>query len=239
MAALNAMRKIAILFAGKAEKRHLNDLESINRVLVEKCGMDKRLVITLFNDGTLEYDRFRHDNDEMKYLDGSMYTINVLAQGAKEELQEVFQFLSRKVTTNDLLYLFFSGHGDEVVSPRTGKMESIIYSFNSRPYITVGDLGGYLQQLPPVQCMNVVMTQCYSGGFKKIVMETAKASTVVFMSSCSARKESVGNPDYNPYTKALVKELRNRPEASAVELHSACLRDGSPFDSPQLCIKKL
>lgn len=173
-------------------ERYWNDCAFLYRTLRQTFHIPKRNITVLMSDGGKpEEDMLRDDGRGFKSspidLDGDNQS-DVDYPATREMLVNAMFTLSRQLTTDDHLFLFIVDHGGS-----TDRLsESFVWLWNDNKledYTLASLLGLY-----HVGSVNVLMGQCYSGGFIDNLMRNG----LVIATACSGDEQSWVSPD-RPY----------------------------------------
>lgn len=173
-------------------ERYWNDCAFLYRTLRQTFHIPKRNITVLMSDGGLSGDdMLREDGrgfvSSPVDLDGDGQS-DVDYAATREVLVNVMLNMSRRLTSDDHLYLFIVDHGGS-----TDRLsDSFIWLWNDDKMedYTLGSLLGLFQ----VASINVLMGQCYSGGFIDNLMRNG----LVIATACSGNEQSWVSPD-RPY----------------------------------------
>ena len=190
---LIAKKTYALILSGGVdpisnEERYWNDCSYIYKVLRNKYQIPKENIVVLMSDG-------RSDGKDMNPsnggdfisspidLDGD-YRPDIDNSAIKSNVVNALNAFASKLTPNDNFFLYVADHGG--------------YDKGGDPYISLWDGGRiYDRELAAlldginVKYMNVVLGQCYSGGFIKALEKTNRVITT----ACAADELSYGSAD--------------------------------------------
>jgi len=185
-----AGNKYAILFSGASENRHLNDMEFLYRTLIDVYKFPVGNITVLNFNGKIDYNG---NPKPVKNWPGNNtpYRIKINGPGTKASLLSAFDSLKGKLRSGDLLLLHTNNHGYR-------SSESYLVCQPS-PHLNPSELGKKLAELPSIGSLIVMMEQCFSGGFKDVVIKNAKANLVSFAAACDPDKSSMGGPIFDPF----------------------------------------
>ena len=190
-----AARLFAVIVNGGRNKltnheRYWNDCAFLYRTLRHTYHIPQRNITVLMSDGgAQEDDMIRADGWGFRSsptdLDGDgLPDVNYSAK--REMLVSVLYDLSKKLTTNDHLFLFFVDHGGST----DHLSDSFIWLWNDEK---MEDYAlAMLLRLFNVASMNILMGQCYSGGF----MEELAREGRIMSTSCCGNEQSWASPNY-------------------------------------------
>ncbi|MBI1372342.1 MAG: hypothetical protein GC159_06220 [Phycisphaera sp.] len=85
-----------------------------------------------------------------------------------ETIDKWFNDVGSKLTPNDRLLIYFTGHGGKTVKKDTENTK--MYLWNNT-HLTVSDFVARLDKLDPKVPVTMVMVQCFSGGFANVIFK--------------------------------------------------------------------
>lgn len=171
-------------------ERYWNDCAFLYRTLRHTYHIPQRNITVLMSDGgAKEDDMIRADGWGFRSsptdLDGDGQP-DVDNPAKREILVSVLYDLSKKLTTDDHLFLFFVDHGGST----DHQSDSFIWLWNDEK---MEDYAlALLLRLFNVASMNILMGQCYSGGF----MEELAREGRVMSTSCCGNEQSWASPNH-------------------------------------------
>ena len=187
----------AVLINGGRNKltnheRYWNDCSFLYRTLSQTYRIPKRNITVLMSDGgDPEEDMLRADArgfaSSSVDLDGDGWD-DVDYPATEQALAFVFVNLSRKMTTDDHLFVFIVDHGGS----KDQEHDSYIWLWNDQQ-LSDKHLSLLLNQFN-IGSFNILMGQCYSGGFIDDLAREGRIMTT----ACSGSEQSWTNPD-KPY----------------------------------------
>ena len=189
-----AARLFAVIVNGGRNKltnheRYWNDCAFLYQTLRHTYHIPQRNITVLMSDGGVqEDDMIRADGWGFRSsptdLDGDgQPDVNYSAK--REMLVSVLYDLSKKLTTDDHLFLFFVDHGGST----DHLSDSFIWLWNDEK---MEDYAlALLLRLFNVASMNILMGQCYSGGF----MEELAREGRIMSASCCGNEQSWASPN--------------------------------------------
>ena len=170
-------------------ERYWNDCSFLYRTLRHTYHIPQRNITVLMSDGgDTADDMIRADGWGFRSsptdLDGDgQPDVNYSAK--REMLVSVLYDLSKKLTTDDHLFLFFVDHGGST----DHLSDSFIWLWNDEK---MEDYAlAMLLRLFNVASMNILMGQCYSGGF----MEELAREGRIMSASCCGNEQSWASPN--------------------------------------------
>ena len=192
---IEAARLYAVIVNGGRNKltnheRYWNDCAFLYRTLRHTYHIPQRNITVLMSDGGVkEDDMIRADGWGFRSsptdLDGDGQP-DVDYPAKREILVSVLYDLSKKLTTDDHLFLFFVDHGGST----DHQSDSFIWLWNDEQ---MEDYAlALLLRLFNVASMNILMGQCYSGGF----MEELAREGRVMSTSCCGNEQSWASPNH-------------------------------------------
>ncbi len=192
-----SQHRLAILFSGNSNNRHVNDLEFLFRVLCDNYGYMEKNVYILNYDGTLNYDGSPKPigswpGDKTPYRMKS----RIVGAGNKTEFDKLFASVARKLKRTDTLLIHTNNHGGD--ASMYGEPWLCGYPNFALVY-KASDFGKRVASLPACRSLIVAMEQCYSGGFMNPTLAQSKAGATSFAAAVPADKSSMGGPDFDPW----------------------------------------
>ena len=173
-------------------ERYWNDCAFLYQTLRQTYHVPKRNITVLMSDGGLPYEDMLRDDgrgfiSSPGDLDGDGQG-DVNHPATREMLVNAMLSLSRRLTADDHLFLFFIDHGGTT----DRQSDSFVWLWNDERMedYTLGSLLGQFQ----VASVNVLMGQCYSGGFVDNLMRNG----LVMATACRGDEQSWQSPD-RPY----------------------------------------
>jgi hypothetical protein len=192
--------RYAILYAGLTQARHLNDLEFAYRCLINMYGFSPANIYVLNWYGT----RTVWDTTLGNWPgNNTPYTIQVTGQGTRAAFQAVFNELSGKLKSDDLLFIHTNNHGDNF-NDGNGSFLAEFESDDSDPIgdgdwipYYANDFASDLSVLPAYRALVVMMEQCNSGGFNAPILGSSTASSTSVSAAATAAVSSYASADGN------------------------------------------
>jgi len=197
------MVKYALLFSGRTEYRHLCDIETLYRVLINVHQFKTEHIYILLSDGSISYEYDQQDSS-LRYIDGTEYTLRISDSGTKIGFKRTIEQLKSCLKDDDLLFIHTNGHGGY-----SSSKESTLWSAFTAPSITASYFGIQLQTLPKITVLLIMMAQCYSGGFSKAVINNAQAHYISFSCACTKTGLSIGGTEGNPFAMNWIQAMSN------------------------------
>jgi hypothetical protein len=192
--------RYAILFAGFAMERHLNDLEFCYRTLVNRYAVPPQNIFALSFNGTLTVvnDDWSGSSPAPAHWpgDNTPYQIHITGQGTLAGLENAFAQLAAKMGPKDLLFIHTNNHGD---TDSSGSYIGYPAAFPggsgvdwSAQWVNLyaSTFGSMLGTLPAYRELLVMMEQCGSGGFGPDIMASTTATSTSFQAACLAGASS-------------------------------------------------
>ena len=187
----------AVLINGGRNKltnheRYWNDCSFLYRTLSQTYRVPKRNITVLMSDGGApEEDMLKADArgfaSSSTDLDGDGWQ-DVDYPATEQALAFVFLNLSKKLTTDDHLFVFIVDHGGS----KDRENDSYIWLWNDQQ-LSDRHLALLLNQFD-IGSFNILMGQCYSGGFMDDLIREGRIMTT----ACSGSEQSWTSPD-KPY----------------------------------------
>jgi hypothetical protein len=185
--------RYAILFAGLADKHHLNDLELSYRMLVDLFDFEPDNIHVLFHDGRNDGRLFRTEGAlRMWPGDNSPFQIKVNGEGTRSNFRAVLQQLGNTLGPNDLLFIHTEGHGGHDRGTPNEKAFLAGYSdVEEGSQYFADSFGNDLQTIGPAcRSLLLLMNQCYAGGFTNSVLTGSKAAATFIACAATANKRA-------------------------------------------------
>ncbi len=195
--------RYAILFAGKAEERHTNDLEFLYRTLIDVYGFNAANIHVLNHDGTVNY--FLGNNTSSTIGanlgnwpgDNTAYRMVVTDQGTRAGFQAAFNAIAGQIRPEDFLFIHTNNHGGGPCDSGINDYCLFVYDAvgtNWTPYY-VDDFIADLGVLPHFEVLMVMMEQCRSGGFTNPIINSGLATWTHVCTAVTADDYSLGDSD--------------------------------------------
>ena len=227
-------RRFAILFAGVAQRHHVNDLELCYRMLTGPYHLDPDDVFVICHSGNPQDKSGPFAGDDRKprlWVDGTAFTMTQKAMrpGTTESLVEVFGKLQNDMKEDDLLFIHTNGHGGYDVfpqsDPRPDKGSYLCTWAADNPIggkYFANTLKDHLGSIGTTYRMLLMLAQqCYGGGFKQAVLNgsTALESSI----ACAAEESGVSyfsqDRNFTHFTLDwLSAQRRERPDGTKVNM---------------------
>jgi hypothetical protein len=196
MSRVQVGRRFAILFAGAADKYHLNDLELSYRMLIRVFDYHPGHIRVLFHDGQQDGRLFRNDTRLRKWPGSTTdpdFQIKVHGAGTKAAFRKVIDELVNdfRFGAHDSLFLHAEGHGGHDAGDPDEKafLASPTDTFEKSQY-TAEELSADLQKLDASRSLLVLMNQCYGGAFKTSILNGSKAAKTYVACAAGAWKRA-------------------------------------------------
>ena len=167
-------------------ERYWNDCSFIYKTLRNTYGIPKRNIKVIMSDGTDEGEDMnmidgRYCSSPLDLDDDSIPDIEYAA--TKENLQTVLNGMAQKLTDDDHLMIFVTGHGGYDYKTNS----SYMYLWK-KDKLYPNELNSYLEPID-AGFISIVMGQCYSGGF----IEPLKKPNRIIATACDANERSYGS----------------------------------------------
>jgi len=197
-------RRYAILFAGVAQRHHVNDLELCYRTLTGRYGFDKKDVFVLCHSGHMDKHSGPFSNGAGKVRKwpnddpgATDFTLELTGAGTTEDLAGVFAFLKDNIAKDDLLFIHTNGHGScdasfsLVPPPKTGSFLCTWAADNPNGgKYYASELKAHLASIGTnYRALLVLAQQCNGGGFKDDVLSGSTAQRTSI--DCAAEMSGV------------------------------------------------
>lgn len=185
----------AVILSGGANSynnhvRYWNDCATIYSILVNKYSYLKDHIFVLMSDGT-------SPNKDRRLLNGTYDSSPLDLDGdgnddiqyaaTKDNLKTVFNHLSSILTEDDNLFIFTIDHGDLI---DVSKKSSSIILWNGE-YISDNEFATEVNKVK-AGCVNIVMGQCYSGGF----IDDLSGKNRLIATACDYNEPSYSTSNY-------------------------------------------
>lgn len=167
-------------------ERYWNDCSFIYKTLINTYEIPKRNIKVIMSDGTDE-------GEDMNMIDGNYCSSpldldddsipDIEYAATKENLQTVLNGMAQKLTDDDHLMIFVTGHGGYDYKTKS----SYMYLWN-REKLYPNELNSYLEPID-AGFISIVMGQCYSGGF----IEPLKKTNRIIATACAENERSYGS----------------------------------------------
>ncbi len=204
--------RYAILFAGRAENRHTNDLEFLYRTLIDDYGFAVGNIQVLNHDGTLNYNgtpkpigNWPGDNNN------TAYRLVVNHPGTRAGFQAAFNAIAAQIRPEDFLFIHTNNHGGgpcdhgRDASGIFDLTDYCMYAYDANgdywiPYY-VNDFITDLGLLPHFEVLMVMMEQCRSGGFINPIINNSPATWTHVGTAVTANDYSQGGTNFDPFAE--------------------------------------
>jgi len=189
--------RYAILFSGMTHRRHLNGLEFCYRTLLDRRGFEPHNVFAFSYDGSLRTVDGRTGDPASEPWPGDRtpFRMRFAGPGTPRALQRALAQLEQQLEPADELFIHTSGHGGNHGDGRGPQL--VVYPhwqrYQSREFY------GDLARLPRHRTLVVMMSQCYSGGFREGVLAASRAENTCFVAAASALTASHAMADDNDW----------------------------------------
>lgn len=201
------MTKYAILYAGRADLRHLNELELMNHVLIHHCGFRKENISAFYYYGQLTGDGLPMQGEHSPLR--KPYELSINGKGTKASLIDELSDLQGKLTPKDHLWIHTSGHGGGPAAPDNTHEPCTLCDYSVNPSLMADELASEISKLPIFANLTVLMTQCHSGGFMDLIGQASPADQTYFTAACEAHEESMAFEKYSPFGYHWIASLKN------------------------------
>lgn len=193
--------RYAILFAGRADNRHTNDLEFLYRTLIDDYGFTAGNIHVLNFDGTLDYCGAPTPIGNWPG-DNTAYRMNVTGAGTRAGFQAAFNAIAAVIKPEDLLFIHTNNHGGGPCDPGINDYCMFVYDPNCAfvPYY-LNDFIADMGVLPPFEVLMVMMEQCRAGGFINPIINNSPATWTHVASAVVANDYSLGGTNFDPFAE--------------------------------------
>lgn len=167
-------------------ERYWNDCSFIYKTLRNTYGIPKPNIKVIMSDGTNEGNDLNmnvggYASSPLDLDDDSIPDIEYAA--TKANLQTVLNEMAQKLTDDDHLMIFVTGHGGY----DSKKQSSYLYLWN-KVKLYPNELNNYLEPID-AGFISIVMGQCNSGGF----IDPLKKTNRIIATACAENERSYGN----------------------------------------------
>ena len=173
----------AVLINGGRNKltnheRYWNDCSFLYRTLSQTCRIPKRNITVLMSDGG-------DSEEDLLRADFRGFESDVDYPATEQALNHVMVRLSRELTADDHLFIFVVDHGGS----KDHESDSFIWLWND---VQLSDRHfGLLVSLFDIGSINILMGQCYAGGF----IDNLSYNNLVITTACGGYEQSWTSPD--------------------------------------------
>jgi len=182
--------RYAILYAGMSNKRHLNDMEFLYRVLIDTYGFDADNIYALSYDGTLN----TQDGVQSKWPgDNTDYRIRITDEGTRSALEGTIDDIKGRIKRDDLLLIHTNNHGGYDGTPGTANL----CTYPDWDGYYANDFADKLAELPKYRSLIVMMEQCHAGGFNDPIINKSTADATSVASAATEPNNSYVTADGN------------------------------------------
>jgi hypothetical protein len=182
--------RYAILYAGMTNKRHLNDMEFLYRVLVDHYAFPKANIYALSYDGTLN----TQDGVQSKWPgDNTNYRIKITGDGTQDDLEAAIDEVKGRIRRDDLLLIHTNNHGGYDGTPGTANL----CTYPDWDGYYANDFADKLGELPQYRNLIVMMEQCHAGGFNDPIINKSTADATSVASAATEPNNSYVTADGN------------------------------------------
>lgn len=226
-------QRYAILFAGKAENRHTNDLEFLYRTLIDIYGFDAANILVLNHDGTVNYftgssTSATIGNNLGKWPgDNTPYRMVVTGAGTRAGFQAAFNDLAGRMKEEDFLFIHTNNHGG---GPCDGYNDYCMFVYDANgnwvPYY-VNDFITDMGVLPRMEVLMVMMEQCRSGGFINPIINNSAATWTHVATAVTENDYSLGGANFDPFAEDWIAGIAGHyPDGSGLAQAADSNNDG-------------
>ena len=182
--------RYAILYAGMSNKRHLNDMEFLYRVLIDTYSFDPANILALSYDGTLN----TQDGVQTKWPgDDTSYRIQITGDGTRASLENALDNVKDRIRRDDLLLIHTNNHGGYDGMPGTANL----CTYPDWDGYYANDFAAKLGELPQYRKLIVMMEQCHAGGFNDPILSHSTADATSVASAATEPNNSYVTADGN------------------------------------------
>jgi len=203
--------RYAILFAGLAQNRHMNDLEFLYRTLIDDYGFAAANIQVCNHEGKLNYFLKNSDGSPSTQTIGSKlgkwpgnntaYRMVVNQPGTRTGFQSALNAIAGQIQSQDLLFIHTNNHGG---GPCDGVNDYCMFEYDANvswnPYY-VNDFIADLGVLPHFEVLMLMMEQCRSGGFINPIINNTPATWTHVATAVSENDYSRGGTNFDPFAE--------------------------------------
>ena len=187
-------KRYAILFSGMSNRRHLNDLEFLYRVLVDRYAFEMSHIYVFHYDGTLNTQNGVQTNWPG---DNTVYRINITGQGTRSAFEGAIDDLKGKLGKDDLLLIHTNNHGGHGGNPP----RSDLCTYPSWQGYRSDDFANKLGELPKFSKLIVMIEQCRAGGFNNPIISKSTADATSVASAATEPNNSWGCANWDFFAR--------------------------------------
>lgn len=203
--------RYALLFSGMSNRRHVNDLEFMYRVLVDVYKFDRNKIIVLNENGTVHHAESWADGPNARWAgNNTPYRMRVDGPGSKKVLIDTIRGLRDKIKSNDLLFIHTNNHGGRQNN------QSTLCTWPNWDSVTANEFANELAKIPEHRSLVVMMEQCHSGGFMQPILNKSKARRIHFSAACRADRSSIGGQNFDPFALDWIAAMNGKYPTSAL-----------------------
>src|SRR5437016_4019426 len=182
--------RYAILYSGMSNKRHLNDMESLYRTLIDLYDFNPKNIYALSYDGTLN----TQDGVQVHWPgDGTNYRIKLTGSGTRADFEAAVNNLKGRIKRDDLLLIHTNNHGGYDGTPGTANL----CTYPSWDGYYAENFANKLAEFPKLGKLIVMMEQCHAGGFNTPVINKSPATATSVASAATEPNNSYVSADGN------------------------------------------
>ncbi len=214
---VSSNERYAILFTGKAENRHTNDLEFLYRTLIDIYGFNAANIQVCNHDGTVNY--FLGNNTSQTIGanlgnwpgDNTAYRLVVNHPGTQAGFQAALNAIAAQIQPEDFLFIHTNNHGGGVGDQGRNAQGPFnltnfcmfVYDATGTYWIPyyVNDFITDFSVLPACEELMVMMEQCRSGGFITPVINNSPANWTHVATAVAATDYSDGGANFDPFAE--------------------------------------
>ncbi len=218
--------RYAILFTGKAENRHTNDMEFLYRTLIDVYGFDAANIQVCNHDGTLNYflgpSTSQTVGENLGNWPGNStaYRMVVNHAGTRAGMQAAFNAIAAQIRPEDLLFIHTNNHGGGVgdhgrdADGLFDLADFCLYAYHAQgsywiPYY-VNDFITDMGVLPQCEVLMVMMEQCRSGGFINPIVNHSPADWTHVATAVEADDYSDGGLNFDPFAEDWIAAMNGQ-----------------------------
>ena len=226
--------KYAVLFSGRSDYRHLNELELMYRVLITDCQFMPSNIYVLYFDGSINYYGLPKPVAQFPSENGAEptdYQLIIDGCGTLATFKQALFKLKTLLQPEDLLFIHTSGHGGGA-DRNNPNIQSSLCDFSVFPSVKTQDLASALAQLPNFDSLVVMMSQCHGGGFISPILQSHTANQAHLSIAASMLKESRASYEFSPFAYRWIMAWKQKTIYSPQQAFEFALSDETQMDNP-------
>jgi len=210
--------RYAILFTGKAENRHTNDMEFLYRTLIDVYGFNAANIQVANHDGTVNYFLGNNTSQTIGANLGNWpgnntpYRMVVNQPGTRAGFQAALNAIAAQIQPGDFLLIHTNNHGGGLGDGAFTDFCMFVYDpvgTHWTPYY-VNDFITDMGVLPPFESLMVMMEQCRSGGFIDPIINNSPANWTHVATAVVAADYSDGGANFDPFAEDWIAAMNGQ-----------------------------